>query len=91
MKILVVHALPERQTVLELDLPEGATAGDAIEHCLGLPEFSDVPLLKMPIGVYGRVVAPDTVLRSGDRLEFYRPLQADPKEVRRKRSAKPRR
>lgn len=91
MKISVIHALPERQTVLELDLPDGATAGDAIELCLDLPEFSGVPLLKMPIGVYGRVVAPDTVLRSGDRLEVYRPLRADPKEARRNRSAKPRR
>ena len=91
MKISVVHALPERQTVLELELPDGATAEDAIDICLDLPEFSGVPLLKMPIGVYGRVVTPDTMLQAGDRLEFYRPLQADPKEARRNRSAKTRR
>ena len=33
------------------------------------------------------VTALDTVLRDHDRVEIYRPLLADPKEVRRRRAA----
>lgn len=88
MKISVVYALPRRQAVLALDLPEGATAKDALERCRDLPEFSGVPLMTLPVGIYGREVSPDAVLQAGDRLEIYRPLLADPKEARRKRTAK---
>ncbi|MGA0114575.1 MAG: RnfH family protein [Burkholderiales bacterium] len=88
MKISVVYALPRRQTVIDLDLPEGASARDALERCRDLPEFSDVSLMALPVGIYGSEVSPDRVLQSGDRLEIYRPLLVDPKEARRKRTAK---
>lgn len=88
MKISVVYALPRQQTVLSLDLPEGATVKDALEYCRELPEFSGVPLMALPVGIYGLEVPPDTVLQAGDRLEIYRPLLIDPKEARRKRTAK---
>jgi putative ubiquitin-RnfH superfamily antitoxin RatB of RatAB toxin-antitoxin module len=74
--------------VLDLDLPEGATARDALERCRDLPEFSDVPLMALPVGIYGREVPLDTVLQADDRLEIYRPLLADPKEARRRRTVK---
>lgn len=88
MKISVVYALPRLQTVLTLDLPDGATAKDALECCRDLPEFSNVPLIALPVGIYGREVPPDTVLQAGDRLEIYRPLLLDPKEARRKRTVR---
>lgn len=39
-----------------------------------------------PCGVWGKRVAEDYLLRAGDRVEIYRPLQADPKEARRRRA-----
>ncbi|MGE0558751.1 MAG: RnfH family protein [Burkholderiales bacterium] len=88
MKISVVYALPRRQTVLVLDLPTGTTAKEALERCRDRPEFSGVPLMVLPVGIYGREVPLDTVLQAGDRLEIYRPLLADPKEARRRRTVK---
>ena len=91
MKVSVVYALPAIQTLADLEMAEGATVGDALQICRSMPQFSDLELDSMPVGIYGRVVPADTVLHEGDRMEIYRPLQADPREARRRRSAKRRR
>ncbi len=49
-------------------------------------EFPEIDLERAPLGVFGRSCADDTVLRAGDRVEIYRPLQIDPKEARRRRA-----
>lgn len=83
----VVYALPERQEIVSLELPPGATAREAVERS-GLPEkFPDIDLAKNKLGIYGKLVKPDTALRARDRVEIYRPLIADPKEVRKQRAA----
>jgi len=76
----VVFALPERQTLRRLRLAEGSTVQDALSAS-GLAQTGRV-------GIHGRVVSPATILRDGDRVEIYRPLRADPKELRRARAAK---
>lgn len=88
MKISVVCALPAVQTLVDLDMADGATVGDALQRCRCLPQFAGVELDVMKVGIYGRLVPADTVLREGDRVEIYRPLQADPKEARRRRTAR---
>lgn len=79
------YALPERQELLRLQLPAGATVADALAqarlHIADLPETAE-------LGIHGRLCAPDTVLRAGDRVEIYRPLHFDPMESRRRRAAK---
>ncbi|MFP4209446.1 MAG: RnfH family protein [Wenzhouxiangella sp.] len=83
LTVEVAAALPERQIVIELHLVEGSTAAEAIEAAdlaNRLPGFA-VDLQR--IGVFGRPCRPDRVLADGDRVELYRPLKADPKEVRR--------
>jgi uncharacterized protein len=71
---------------LSLDLPEAATALDAI-RASGLAErFPDVDIGTATIGVWGRPCAPDTLLHEGDRVEVYRPLTMDPNEARRLRA-----
>lgn len=77
----VVLALPERQSVRRVELPPGSTVGDAVAAS-GLEARAPARF-----GVYGKVVAAGTVLRDGDRVEIYRPLRADPKELRRLRAA----
>jgi len=83
----VAYARPERQVVLELEVPEGTTAIDAVRRSGILSIFPEIDLEKQDIGIFGKLVKKDTVLREGDRVEIYRPLIADPKEVRRKRAA----
>lgn len=88
MKIQVVYALAGRQTMLDLELPDGATVRDALQGCRDFPQFSGVEPAAMPVGIYGRLVPSDTLLREGDRVEIYRPLRVDPKESRRRRVGK---
>ncbi len=88
MKIVIVYALPDRQAVREMDVGEGTTLAAAVELSGLLAEFPEINLGMNPMGIYGRVIAKDAVLRDGDRIEIYRPLRVEPKEARRKRQQK---
>ncbi|SEM85804.1 hypothetical protein SAMN05216404_101337 [Nitrosospira multiformis] len=84
--IEVVYALPEKQIVRQMNLPEGTTVEQAVKLSGILPRFPEIDLLKNKLGIYGKLVPPTTVLRNRDRIEIYRPLRVDPKEARRKRA-----
>ena len=81
----VVYALAEAQVVVPLELPVGSTAADALERSGLTTRFPEIAQ-GAKIGVYGRIVTPDTRLAPGDRVEIYRPLIADPKQARRLRA-----
>ena len=88
MKVEVIYALPERQELVTLDLPENSTAQQAVEASGLLQKHPDIELGgRNKLGVYAKLVKADTVLRDRDRVEIYRPLIADPKEVRRQKAA----
>ena len=89
MRVTVAVALPGRQEVVPLELAQGATVGDALLAAGLAARFPGEDLAALDVGVWGMRVARDTELREGDRVELYRALQADPKELRRRR-AKPR-
>lgn len=81
IRIEVVYALPEEQSLVELEVAAGTTAGEAIQLS-GIPtRYPRVDTSR--IGVFGKHVETGYVLEAGDRVEIYRPLVADPKEVRR--------
>lgn len=82
----VAYAVPAKQTILSLDVPAGTTAIEAVRASGILTQFPEIDLASSKIGIFGKAVAPDTVLRAHDRVEIYRPLLADPKEVRRRRA-----
>ena len=88
IRVEVVLAMPERQELVSLEVAAGTTLTEAITLS-GLPEMfeSFEPDLKS-VGIFGQKADPDQVLREGDRVEIYRPLIADPKEVRRQRALK---
>ncbi|MDO6385201.1 MULTISPECIES: RnfH family protein [unclassified Uliginosibacterium] len=86
MKIEVCYALPEKQELVSLQLAEGANIEQALKACGLLQKHPEITLEQGKFGVYGKICRLDTVLRDGDRIEIYRPLIADPKEVRRKRA-----
>ncbi len=84
----VVLAMPGRQELVSLDVARGTTVAEAI-NISGLPEmFEGFELDLKSVGVFGQKADPEQVLREGDRVEIYRPLIADPKEVRRQRALK---
>ena len=87
VQIEVIYALAQRQEIARLTLPEGSTAQQAIEASGFLQKFPEIDLSKNKLGVYAKLVKPDTILRDRDRVEIYRPLIADPKEVRKQRAA----
>lgn len=84
----VAYAVPEQQTLLSLEVEEGTTAREAVERSGLLQQFPDIELGGAnKIGIFGKLVKAEQALRPGDRVEIYRPLIADPKEVRRQRAA----
>jgi putative ubiquitin-RnfH superfamily antitoxin RatB of RatAB toxin-antitoxin module len=86
IQVEVVYALPDAQPLLHVQLAEGATVSDAIHASGVLENFPDIDLTKNKVGIFSRLVKLDEVVRDKDRVEIYRPLIADPKEVRRKRA-----
>lgn len=88
IKVEVVYALPGQQMAVRLDVPEGTTAAQAVMLSQLIEKFPEIRLDgQNKLGIFGRLTKPDTVLRQGDRVEIYRALLADPKEVRKRRAA----
>jgi putative ubiquitin-RnfH superfamily antitoxin RatB of RatAB toxin-antitoxin module len=87
IKIEVTYALAERQEVVPLSLPAGSTLLQAVEASGLGAKYPEIDLAKGKFGIYSKLAKPDTVLRDRDRVEIYRPLIADPKEVRKQRAA----
>ncbi|MHC8337435.1 RnfH family protein [Pseudomonas sp. HLT2-19-2] len=86
----VVYAAIDRQVLLSLTVPAGTTVRAALLMSGVGEAFAELDLADCPVGIFGKVVAdPDNhPVQAGDRIEIYRPLLADPKEVRRLRAAK---
>ena len=83
----VVYARPERQEVASITLPAGSTVGQAIEASGLRAKYPEIDPAKNKLGIYAKLAKVDTALRDRDRVEIYRPLIADPKEVRKQRAA----
>ncbi|MBB8076637.1 RnfH family protein [Escherichia coli] len=84
----VAYALPEKQYLQRVTLQEGATVEEAI-RASGLLELrTDIDLNKNKVGIYSRPAKLSDIVHDGDRVEIYRPLIADPKELRRQRAEK---
>jgi putative ubiquitin-RnfH superfamily antitoxin RatB of RatAB toxin-antitoxin module len=84
----VVHAGVDRQVLRAVEVPTGSTVQQALSLSGMANEFPGLDLADCPVGIFGKVVSRERVLEQGDRIELYRPLLADPKEVRRLRAAK---
>lgn len=85
--IEVVYALPDRQELIRLKLPAGSSLQQAVEASGLLQRHPELDLAKSKFGIYGKLAKADALLREQDRVEIYRPLIADPKEVRKQRAA----
>lgn len=87
INVEVVYALPHEQVLFSVQAPEGATLEQAVKLSGVLEKYPEIDPGRNKFGIYGKLSAPDVVLREHDRIEIYRPLLADPKEVRRRRAA----
>ena len=90
LKVEVVYALPRAHDAVTLNVAEGTTVADAVLASGILERHPDIDLARSKLGVFGKVVNPETRLRSGDRVEIYRALAMDPKDARRARARKKR-
>lgn len=86
IKVEVLYALVHEQILLIVEIPQGTTLGDAIQMSGILEKYPDIDLSINKVGIFGKLSKQDTILRDKDRIEIYRPLIADPKEVRKKRA-----
>ena len=87
MQIEVAYALEDKQTLLNIEVDEGTTLKQAIELSGLLTLYPQIDLTKDKTGIFGKIAKLDTILRKKDRVEIYRPLIADPKQVRKERAA----
>jgi uncharacterized protein len=87
IEVEVAFATPEKQLIKSLEVEKGTTAEQAIILSKIAIEFEQFDVLNMPVGIFSKSVSKDYVLQALDRVEIYRPLIADPKEVRKKRAA----
>ena len=81
MRVEVIRAWPGRFERVEVEVADGATVSDALKAAA----MNDDPACT-GVAIYGERADPDTALRDGDRVELLRPLQADPKDARRRRA-----
>lgn len=86
LRVEIVYALRDGQVLLTFEVEEGTTARLAVERSGILQRYPEVDLARAGLGVFGKVVSPETLLRDGDRVEIYRLLIADPKQARRERA-----
>ena len=88
VRVEVAYALPERQRVVVLELPDGGlTAAEAVQRSGLLQEYPQIAEQPLVLGVFGEICAGDRPLRAGDRVEILRPLRHDPRALRRERAA----
>ncbi len=84
--VSVCYALPDTSFLVQFDVAPGTTIAQAIAASGVLSRFPEIDLGRNKLGLFGKLKSADTVLRDGDRIEIYRPLQADPMESRRRRA-----
>lgn len=86
LQVDVVYARPERQELVRVVLPHGATLRAAVQASRLASRYPEIELPTQVFGIFGEKASPDTVLEDGDRVEIYRALVADPKQARRRRA-----
>ncbi|GGI68167.1 RnfH family protein [Shewanella gelidii] len=84
----VVYALPEQQKVISVTVEPGTSCIEAVRQSHIVDFYPEIDLETVKLGIYSRLVKHHEVLQPGQRVEIYRPLIADPKDVRRRRAEK---
>ncbi|QBY03396.1 RnfH family protein [Thalassotalea sp. HSM 43] len=88
ISIELVYALPTEQTLISLLIDENSTVEQAIMESGICQQFPEIDLTVNKVGIWNKAVKLQQTVHDGDRIEIYRPLIADPKEVRKRRAEK---
>jgi putative ubiquitin-RnfH superfamily antitoxin RatB of RatAB toxin-antitoxin module len=86
IRVEVAYAKPDVQVIIPLQVQTGITLEEAVEQSGIMEQFPEIDLEQNKVGIFGKISKKDQVLRANDRVEIYRPLIADPKEVRKQRA-----
>ena len=86
IQVEVAYATSAKQTLLSVEVPPGCTVAEAIELSGIRREFPDLDPDASAVGIFSQKVSLDREVKNGDRVEIYRPLLADPKEMRKQRA-----
>jgi len=86
MIVEVAYALPDKQSLISIEIKNGSTLKEAIEASGILETFEQIDLTKDRVGIFAKFATLDTILRDKDRVEIYRPLVADAKKARKERA-----
>lgn len=87
IEVTLVYPLPHEQKIFSVTGPSDMTLEQAVEKSHILEHYPELDFASLTLGVFGKQMPRDSVLNPGDRVEIYRPLIADPKEMRKKRAA----
>jgi len=87
-KVEVAFATPEKQRVITVTVEVGCTVKQVIDMSGMVNQFPEIDLQAMPVGLFGKVCKLDKKVKSGDRVEIYRPLLQNPMDARRNRAVK---
>lgn len=87
LNVEVCYAMGTKQELVRVAVPEGATLQQGLEASGLLGKYPELDVKKNKFGIWNKLSKLDAVLRDKDRIEIYRPLIADPKEVRKQRAA----
>ena len=88
IRVEVAYARPDEQVIIPLELEEGATVAEAIRQSKIGDRYPEIDLDSNKVGIFGKLARLDSVLKARDRVEIYRPLIADPKEMRKQRAGR---
>ena len=86
ISIEVAYANPKKQIIISFQAPKNISVKEAIALSGIEKKFNEIDLSKNKLGIFGKITSLETKLKHKDRIEIYRPLIADPKEIRRKRA-----
>jgi putative ubiquitin-RnfH superfamily antitoxin RatB of RatAB toxin-antitoxin module len=86
IRVEVAYATPAKQCLLSIEVPSGCTVAEAVGLSGIRKEFPDQELELDAVGIFSQKVSPERVVQDGDRVEIYRPLLVDPKEMRKQRA-----
>ena len=84
MQVGIAYSENVQQIWLTIEVPDDATVNDAIARSGILEMFPHIDLATQKVGIFGKIVKPDSSLRAGDRVEIYRPITCDPQTVARR-------
>lgn len=86
--VYLCYVSPELQFELNFPYQSGLTVAQLLTHAALNQQYPNITFDQMPVGIWGKIISLDTLLKPGDRVELYRPLLIDPKAARRLRADK---